>query len=111
MHATALNRRAQAWLLACACGAALLTVSPAPAHANDPTRADAPVPALHHESALRHYRALGPTPPLSWQQANERVNRIGGWRAYTRETHAPDPAPQTAPATPAPRKENGHAHH
>lgn len=107
---------------ACAC-TTLIAAWPGTAWATDPTQADAPVPPLRHESALRHYRALGPATPTSWQQANERVNRIGGWRTYTREAHAPEgasevapPSAPTAPATAAPppaspRKETGHGHH
>ena len=26
-----------------------------------------------------------PVPPLAWREANDAVERIGGWRAYARE--------------------------
>ena len=43
------------------------------------------------------YLPLGDAQRLGWKQANETVNRIGGWRTYLREAQQPDPAP-TAPA-------------
>jgi hypothetical protein len=50
-----------------------------------------------HTSSLASYRPLGDDQRLGWKQANETVNRIGGWRTYLREAQQPDPAP-TAPA-------------
>lgn len=49
----------------------------------------AEVPAQRHESAFAGYRRLGDEPVMSWREANETVNRIGGWRAYARETAEP----------------------
>ena len=51
----------------------------------DPLDATADVPRTSHESAFKAYRRLGDTPPTPWKQANETVERIGGWRAYARE--------------------------
>lgn len=90
-----------------------------PASSPQPTQADAPVPPLTFESALRTYRPLVAGRPVPWVQANERVTQIGGWRTYTREAHAPEPAAtpkatQAAPAAPTatqPAPENPHAHH
>lgn len=62
----------------------------------DPLDAQARVPAATHVSALARYRRLGDEPRIGWQEANETVNRIGGWRAYAREAQAPEPS------TPAP---------
>lgn len=81
-----------------------------------PTQADAAVPPLTFESALRAYRPLVAGRPVPWAQANERVTQIGGWRTYTREAHAPEPsaAPQGATSAPKaipPTPENPHAHH
>jgi hypothetical protein len=66
----------------------------------DPLDAQARVPAITHVSPLASYRRLGDDKRIAWAEANETVNRIGGWRAYAREAQQPDPA---APApTPTP---------
>lgn len=65
----------------------------------DPLDPQARVPAITHSSPLAGYRRLGDDKRVTWPEANETVNRIGGWRAYAREARQPDPA---APA-PAPR--------
>jgi hypothetical protein len=60
----------------------------------DPADAKAPTGALVHRGALAAYRSHGaPVPPLGWREANDAVERIGGWRAYAREANAaPTPA-------------------
>jgi len=55
----------------------------------DATDAAAAVPAVVHRSSLAQYRRYAEQPVLSWREANELVNRIGGWRAYAREAAAP----------------------
>ena len=52
------------------------------------------------------YRRLGEDKRIDWKEANETVNRIGGWRAYAREAQQPDsaasaPAGGAAPASAA----------
>lgn len=77
----------------------------------DPTRVDAAVPPLTHRSALQLYRPLSDEPRRDWRAANAEVARIGGWRAYLREAHAPEPA-GSAPAAPLPpASHHGHGHH
>jgi hypothetical protein len=53
------------------------------------TQAVAPAPAttpsVTFESRLKGYRAFVDQTVESWSLANERVNRIGGWRIYARE--------------------------
>lgn len=80
-------------LLAAACAAA--PAAP-PADPADPTNPRAAVPELRHRSSFATYRPLGDDPPLAWTEANERVRRIGGWRAYAREA-----AQREAPASAA----------
>jgi hypothetical protein len=63
----------------------------------DPLDAQARVPAVTHRSPLAAYHRLGDHKPVSWKEANETVNRIGGWRAYAREAQQPEPA-ASAPA-------------
>jgi hypothetical protein len=58
----------------------------------DPLDAQARVPAITHASPLASYRRLGDDKRVAWTEANETVNRIGGWRAYAREAQQPDPA-------------------
>lgn len=80
----------------------------------DPLDPAVPVPALSHSSALTHAPSLTEVQVGSWRDANDTVNRIGGWRAYAREARPPQ-APQTAPgespARTAPaRPATGHGH-
>ena len=78
--------------------AALAQSAPRP----DPLDAKAAVAPLVYRSAFGGYKALAEaTPPLSWRDANDAVERIGGWRAYAREANAPAAAP-SAPAAAAP---------
>ena len=66
------------------------------------------MPAVAYTSALSTYRRLGEDKRVPWTQANETVNRIGGWRSYAREAQQPDTtAPGTAPqAGPVPMNVN-----
>jgi hypothetical protein len=51
----------------------------------------------------------------SWREANDTVNRIGGWRAYAREAKQPQSPPPATTGTPAPmapgKPAAGHSHH
>ena len=80
-----------------------------------------------YQPPLAGYQPFTGENVISWQEANEEVGRIGGWRAYARESQqpgatkpaasggaaaAPAPAaaaPSTAPATPA--GHGGHQNH
>lgn len=89
-----------ATLLPCA---AALAQAPTPARP-DPADAKAATPALQYRSAFAGYRRLdAESSPLAWREANDRVERVGGWRAYAREANAPASAPAPAPAASAPR--------
>lgn len=63
---------------------------------------------LHYVSPLSAYKAYADQPVESWREANDRVGRIGGWRAYAKEIQTGEPAkdvPQEpAKATAAPAK-------
>lgn len=61
-------------------------------NSNDPANPQAQVPLLTHRSALAGYRRQADDPAVPWKEANERVARIGGWRAYAREAAASDAA-------------------
>lgn len=78
---------------------------PALAHARpDPLDPAAPVPPLTHSSPLSAPAALSDTSVGSWRNANETVNRIGGWRVYGREAPGASGSatPPTTPLNPAP---------
>ncbi len=75
----------------------------------DPLDPAAPVPPLTHTSALTTAPSLSETPVGSWREANDTVNRIGGWRAYAREAKEPE-APPPAPVAPG-KPAAGHSHH
>ena len=81
-------------------GVAPTTTQPSTPNPLDP---QAQVPATVYTSPLSTYRRLGEDRRVPWPQANETVNRIGGWRSYAREaqqpdTAAPGPVSQTGPA-------------
>ncbi len=84
-------------------GSTVLPVRPAPSVGADPLDPQARVPAAAYTSALSTYRRLGEDKPVPWKEANETVNRIGGWRAYAREAQRPDAAAPARPAS-APHK-------
>lgn len=80
--------------------------------APDPLDPKATVAAPMHRSAFDGYRHHDGVLPLPWRQANDTVERIGGWRSYAREAAAapasrgasapatrPPTAPASAPAT------------
>ena len=85
------------------CALALLIVASV-AQAQEPSRLQSPdpldpqarVPAVDYRSPIENYRRLGEDQRVPWREANETVNRIGGWRAYAREAQQPETA---APAT------------
>ncbi len=84
------------WLLPAACAvvsaASLAQGAPAAPLPIDPLDAKAQVPAYVYRSALTAYRRQADAAPVPWGEANERVGKIGGWRAYAREANMPDPA-------------------
>jgi hypothetical protein len=56
---------------------------------------------LSYTSPLNGYQAYTEQPVQSWQDANDTVGRIGGWRTYAREARTTEPAKDGAPAAPA----------
>ena len=59
--------------------------------ATEPDTATVPPPALLFQSIFTQYRAYTDQPLERWQDANQQVQSIGGWRAYAKEAHAPEP--------------------
>lgn len=68
----------------------------------DPLDPGAQVPPLVIRSSLASYRRLGDPPTTPWRDANETVNRIGGWRTYLREGQN-NATPSAAPQAGSPR--------
>lgn len=64
--------------------------------AQPPAHADAPksvLPtSLQYSSAIDAYQGYTDQSVQSWRQANDRVGRIGGWRAYAKEIKTGKPA-------------------
>jgi hypothetical protein len=63
----------------------------------DPLDAKAATAPLVYRSPLAGYKKLAAeAPPVAWRDANDAVERIGGWRAYAREANAAASAPAAA---------------
>lgn len=60
---------------------------------------------LQYKSAIGSYQAYADQEVLSWREANDRVGRIGGWRAYAKEISTGQPASE------APTSPDSHATH
>lgn len=65
-----------------------LSQSPRPP---DPTDAQARIAPLQHRSSLSTHPPTASTEPGDWRAANDRVRRIGGWRAYAKEAAEAQP--------------------
>lgn len=81
----------------------------------DPLDASSTVPPAVHRSALGEHRTYRPSEVGSWSEANDTVNRIGGWRAYAREAEggaggAAAPAAAGTPAAATPSGAPAHRH-
>ena len=53
-----------------------------------------------YQSPISGYQPYADQPVQSWREANDRVGRIGGWRAYAKEAAAGESA-QKSPAVDA----------
>ncbi len=51
---------------------------------------------LSYTSVLGGYQVYIDEPVQSWRETNDRVGRIGGWRAYAREIRTGKPASDSA---------------
>lgn len=71
--------------------------------AADPLDATAKVAPLLYKSALATYKRHGESEAVPWREANDRVGRIGGWRAYAREANAAEAPEAPASAAPVPQ--------
>lgn len=129
MVSTVWLRRAAGTAALFAIGSVLTAADPAAAQGTprearrDPLDAKADVPPLRYESPFALYRRMTETKVGSWPEANETVNRIGGWRAYIREAQGasapgagapvgrPDPDPVRRAPGQVPSAPRGHGDH
>jgi hypothetical protein len=88
-----------------ACMAACIAWTGVCSAAPDPLDPKASVAAPAHRSAFDNYRRHDDVKPLPWRQANDTVERIGGWRSYAREASQPPAAASAPQAAPAPRSD------
>ena len=79
--------------------AAMAPAKPAPAVIVAPPATN----ALGYESVFARYKSYRDEKTGSWREANDTVERIGGWRAYAKEAQQPEAA--------TPAKPNPHAGH
>lgn len=87
-----------------ACGALVMAtpmLQPSALARPDPRDASAAVPPLVHTPAHARRPALAASGAVTWRDANDEVGRLGGWRAYARESQSAASVPTPAPA-PAP---------
>jgi hypothetical protein len=98
LNPSSLFRSLVPWLSLLAASVALA----APAEKN---QVNPPPTKLQYTSALASYQGYTDQAVQSWREANDRVGRIGGWRAYAKEAATGQPAPDTPPAA------NPHAGH
>ena len=78
----------RAGALLAACAALSVVAQPRP----DPTDARAKVPPATVKKAASAPSTDDP-PRIDWRAANDRVERVGGWRTYARETLPPEKTP------------------
>lgn len=102
-----------AWTLSIAAAAPLAWAQSAPAGARpDPQDARASVPQVIYRSNLADYRVLSDEKVTSWKETNDKVGRIGGWRAYAKEAQESEPtADKPAPADATKLMRGGHDGH
>ena len=62
------------------------------------------VNALGYKSVFTRYQSYRDQKTGSWREANDTVDRIGGWRAYAKEAQQPD---ASAPAQADPHAGHG----
>jgi hypothetical protein len=107
MLPTTARRLLPAALLAIAASGGAQTIVSA---RSDPSSPAASVPAAAYRSALSGYQRYQDQPAGAWREANDTVNRIGGWRVYAREASQPD-APSAPASAAKPASAPGHAGH
>lgn len=75
--------------------------------AADPLDPRAAAPAVTHRSAFADYKPQTEQAVGDWREANDTVGRVGGWRAYARESQGATPADAGSNAKPAGHQQHG----
>lgn len=83
-----------------------LTQAQEPANDAPPMKSEFKV---DYRSPIRSYQVFSEPTPASWKESNDLVGRIGGWRAYARESR--DGASTKPGAGPGPERDDPHAGH
>lgn len=87
----------------CAIAVLTLAVPLAFAQANSPSAkpdtkgASEATTLVEYKSSFTNYHPFVDQPTVSWREANDSVAKIGGWRAYAKESQQSEP--QQSPAT------------
>jgi hypothetical protein len=71
------------------------TTTPATPPASISTKSTANV--LQFDSVFDRYQSFKNEKVGSWRDANDTVNRVGGWREYLKQSQQPDPPETTTP--------------
>lgn len=53
---------------------------------------------VEYKSTFTNYRPFVDQPIVSWREANDTVAKIGGWRAYAKESQQSEQPPSPAPS-------------
>lgn len=61
-----------------------------------PTNTASVVSPFQYRSVFTHYHLFNEQPVLPWREANDDVEKIGGWRFYAKEASQPDAADKSA---------------
>jgi hypothetical protein len=75
--------------------------------ATQPSAAAKPSVDLRYRSTFERYQRYVASPVQSWPQANDTVQRVGGWRAYAKELAPTPSAVPSATSTPPPPHVHG----
>ena len=75
--------------------------SEAPPLVSPSKTAAAVAPAFAYHSVFSHYQAFNDHSVASWSQTNEQVQKIGGWRAYAKESNQPEAGVVSTPTAPS----------
>lgn len=75
--------------------------------AADPLDPRAAAPGVTHRSAFADYKPQSEQAVGNWLEANDTVGRVGGWRAYARESQGATPADAGRQSTPAGHQQHG----
>ncbi len=83
-------------LLASLAAPALVTAQ-APGPRPEPSKPDSLVPPTAYTSTFGKYRRMSDEAVVRWKDANDTVEKIGGWQVYLKEGRQSEPAAGAQP--------------